>query len=340
MVMSPPSPTASKTTTVPPAPEPPVLESQDLIASLPAPVFRLLVIFARPISTLRTVGEVLCWSPDRRVESWMVVGLWWGVCMGSGHAFRWLLPAILFLPLVPLSQLWLKSSNIGAGSSSIDDKRDGGSATQSTTTESVLLTLNDLHSLHALLPPSPIPDISSIYARFRQLGPLRLVRGLGVIWTTWIILGHIIGFRPLLAILGTIVLLLPSPTLAHVVDLLSRSLAVRRSLALLFLFVFGSPPEHSYRFSLDFSPLGWAKSKWATSRRPSLAFAFQPTFETKDKSALHGSAIVDDEDETEENPIYFRFEVHENHRWWMGLDWTSALLPQERPSWYDLRYVI
>jgi hypothetical protein len=35
------------------------------------------------------------------------------------------------------------------------------------------------------------------------------------------------------------------------------------------------------------------------------------------------------------DPIYFRFEVHENQRWWMGLDWTGALLPQERPSWCD-----
>jgi hypothetical protein len=320
--MVPPSPTTSKTQVVPPQAEAPILESQDIITSLPAPIFRLLVIFAGPISHFRTISEVLCWNPNRRVESWMMVGIWWGVCLGAVHAFRWLLPALLFLPLVPLSQLKLGNR---------ETKKDGGSAGQSTTTESVLLTLNDLHSIQALLPPSPIPDISSIYARFRQLGPLRLTRGLAVIWTTWIILGHIIGFRALLAFIGSIILLLPSPTLAHIVDLLSKSLVVRRTVALLFLFTFGSPPEHSYRLSLDFSPLGWAKSKWAASRRPSLAFAFKPTFDKK--AALNGSAIVDDDDEKEENPIYFRFEVHENHRWWMGLDWTSALLPQERPSW-------
>jgi len=324
--MAPPSPTTSKAPTSNVAgPDAQVLESQDIIASLPAPIFRLLVIFAKPISTFRTAAEVVCWNPHRRVESWMLVGVWWGICLGAGHVFKWLLPALLFLPLVPLSKLRLRKSEGGEG------KKDGMSIGQSTTTESVLLTLNDLHSIHALLPPSPIPDISSIYARFRQLGPLRLVRGLGVIWTTWIILGHIIGFRALLAIGGSIILLLPSPTLAHTVDLLSKSLAVRRAVALIFLFIFGSPPEHSYRMSLDFSPMGWMKSKWAASRRPSLAFAFRPTFEKK--GPVSGSAIVDDEDETEENPIYFRFEVHENHRWWMGLDWTSALLPQERPSW-------
>jgi hypothetical protein len=31
--------------------------------------------------------------------------------------------------------------------------------------------------------------------------------------------------------------------------------------------------------------------------------------------------------------VRFTFTVYENQRWWMGLDWTAALLPGERPSW-------
>lgn len=31
--------------------------------------------------------------------------------------------------------------------------------------------------------------------------------------------------------------------------------------------------------------------------------------------------------------VQFTFMVYENQRWWMGLDWTAALLPGERPSW-------
>jgi hypothetical protein len=33
------------------------------------------------------------------------------------------------------------------------------------------------------------------------------------------------------------------------------------------------------------------------------------------------------------NALRFLFTVYENQRWWMGLDWTAALLPGERPSW-------
>ena len=31
--------------------------------------------------------------------------------------------------------------------------------------------------------------------------------------------------------------------------------------------------------------------------------------------------------------LRFLFTIYENQRWWMGLDWTAALLPNERPSW-------
>ncbi|KAF9562764.1 hypothetical protein CPC08DRAFT_662667 [Agrocybe pediades] len=31
--------------------------------------------------------------------------------------------------------------------------------------------------------------------------------------------------------------------------------------------------------------------------------------------------------------LRFLFTIYENQRWWMGLDWTAALLPGERPSW-------
>jgi hypothetical protein len=31
--------------------------------------------------------------------------------------------------------------------------------------------------------------------------------------------------------------------------------------------------------------------------------------------------------------LHYTFTVYENQRWWVGLDWTQALLPNERPSW-------
>ncbi|KAK8864376.1 hypothetical protein IAR55_001624 [Kwoniella newhampshirensis] len=309
-----------------------LLQTHDLVASLPTPYLRLLILFARPVALFKRVLEVLAWKNGRRVESWMMVGTWWALCLGSGPAFRYLLPPLIFLPLLPLSKLRLKSSS---------KEPPQNTPTDPSTPESLLRTLADLNAIYGLLPPSPFPTTASIYSRFSQLGVVRLVRGLVVLWATWLILGHFVGFRILLALVGSVILLLPSPPLAHFLNLLSKSLLARRLLALMFLFTFGSPPETSYRFSLHFSLWGWLKSKWTVSRRPSLAFAFRPKMSQPPAS---GSALATDEDgESEgeaghdkvENPIYFRFEIHENQRWWMGLDWTSALLPQERPSWCD-----
>ncbi|ODO08837.1 hypothetical protein L198_00570 [Cryptococcus wingfieldii CBS 7118] len=311
----------------PPLPSPTTqLQSHDLVASLPAPYLRLLVLFARPIKATRHALEVLLWTPRRRVESWMVVAAWWALCLGSQPAFRYMLPPLLFLPLIPLTTLRLTQ-----GGKKLPDNTPSSPSTPDT----LLLTLADINAVYALMPASPLPATSDIYARFRQLGVVRLVRGLAVIWGTWLVLGQFVfGYRTLLALLGTIALLLPSPPLAHLITLLSNSLLVRQLLALAFLFTFGSPPETSYRFKLNFSLWGWLKSKWAASRRPSSTFSFRKPAE---KSSIHVGKKEDHEDDSVkvEDPIYFRFEIHENQRWWMGLDWTSALLPQERPSWCD-----
>lgn len=38
---------------------------------------------------------------------------------------------------------------------------------------------------------------------------------------------------------------------------------------------------------------------------------------------------------TQKYETRFEFAIYENQRWWIGLDWTAALLPNERPSWSD-----
>lgn len=88
----------------------------------------------------------------------------------------------------------------------------------------------------------------------------------------------------------------------------------------------------------------WINGKWQSSRRPSLAFRLLAVNDSAIDDQPHGgpegdprtpSGVSDHSVPTTSEPLYFRFELQENQRWWMGLDWTSALLPQERPSWCD-----
>ncbi|TXT04865.1 hypothetical protein VHUM_03948 [Vanrija humicola] len=294
-----------------------VVQPADLVAALPAPLLRLLVLFSGPTAVLRAALEILAWKPERRLESYLVLLGWWATCLGFTYAFALLLPPLVFAPLIPLGRLRL-------GKSSIPPLHP--SPTAPATSETLLLSVSDMYRIHALLPPNPIPPLSAVYARFRQLGARRLVRGLLVLWGVWLALGRALGIRVLLGLVGSVLILAPSPLLAHTVHLLSKSLAVRRAVALTFLFIFGSPPGADYKGS---SPLGWLRAKWAASRSPSLTLVFNAENEADD-------ADEDDDDFIANgSPIYFKFEMFENQRWWMGLDWTSALLPQERPSWCD-----
>lgn len=59
-----------------------------VIASLPVPLVRLLVVFAREIRFLRTAGQVVRWRGESSVASWCVVAAWWGVCLGGDAVWR------------------------------------------------------------------------------------------------------------------------------------------------------------------------------------------------------------------------------------------------------------
>ena len=49
--------------------------------------------------------------------------------------------------------------------------------------------------------------------------------------------------------------------------------------------------------------------------------------------ALSTTESGSSETATTTESLRFLFTIHENQRWWMGLDWTHALLPGERSSW-------
>ncbi|KAJ7497143.1 integral peroxisomal membrane peroxin-domain-containing protein [Mycena latifolia] len=65
--------------------------------------------------------------------------------------------------------------------------------------------------------------------------------------------------------------------------------------------------------------------RWAVYRLVAAA-----TGQPLPQSALSAAAAAAP---TPTKSLRFLFTVYENQRWWMGLDWTAALLPAERPSW-------
>lgn len=55
--------------------------------------------------------------------------------------------------------------------------------------------------------------------------------------------------------------------------------------------------------------------------------------ETKEAATLDREVDGTEAGEEDEEDVEVQFTVFENQRWWVGLDWTHALLPGERASW-------
>ncbi|KAJ7727667.1 integral peroxisomal membrane peroxin-domain-containing protein [Mycena maculata] len=158
-------------------------------------------------------------------------------------------------------------------------------------------TVASEHTLQAAV--ADLTAIESLIPAFPALpailaAPKVLLRASLVLYVPYLLLTHLIRLRVLVAIGGTILLAWRASWAVALRNSLWRSAWFRWSIYHLSAAVTGQP-----------LPL-------ASQSALSTATAAVPT-PTKS--------------------LRFLFTVYENQRWWMGLDWTAALLPAERPSW-------
>ncbi|KAJ6607777.1 integral peroxisomal membrane peroxin-domain-containing protein [Mycena sp. CBHHK59/15] len=147
-----------------------------------------------------------------------------------------------------------------------------------------------------------VADLSAIDALLPALpalsptlaAPKTLLRVSLILYVPYLLLTHLVRLRVLVAVAGTVLLVWRAPWVLALRNSLWRSAFVR----------------------------------WALYRAAA-ALTGQP-LPLAAHSALSAAAVAAP---APTKSLRFLFTVYENQRWWMGLDWTAALLPQERPSW-------
>jgi hypothetical protein len=127
------------------------------------------------------------------------------------------------------------------------------------------------------------------------LSPKSLLRISLILYVPYLILTHLVAIPTLLGIAGTLLLTHRAPWATTLRRILWSSAHVRWTLYTLWSLLSGTPLP---------PPLAPPP---ASSPAPALG--------------------------TPGTAIRFLFTIYENQRWWVGLDWTAALLPSERPSW-------
>ncbi|KAH9945640.1 integral peroxisomal membrane peroxin-domain-containing protein [Amylocystis lapponica] len=165
------------------------------------------------------------------------------------------------------------------------------------TEDTLQRAIADLTTIHSLLPNFPSPSSS--------LPPGVLLRVCAISYIPYLILTHIVRLRVVLAISGTILLTWRARWTGLIRRTLWRSAFLRWGVYRTWAFLSGQrlPPQtHSIQSA-------------AVSAGP-------PSPSSASTSPVQPGHF-----------LRFLFTVYENQRWWMGLDWTAALLPGERPSW-------
>ncbi|KAF7311677.1 Peroxin/Ferlin domain-containing protein [Mycena kentingensis (nom. inval.)] len=140
---------------------------------------------------------------------------------------------------------------------------------------------------------SLLPSIPAISPSLRD--PALLARASAMLYVPYLLLTLLVRLRVLVAIAGSVLLSWRAPWAVALRNSLWRNAWFRWSLYRVSAFITGQPLPLAAHTTLSAS----------TSLAP--------------KSTTKS--------------LRFLFTIHENQRWWMGLDWTAALLPAERPSW-------
>ncbi|KAI0373415.1 hypothetical protein BV20DRAFT_735359 [Pilatotrama ljubarskyi] len=167
------------------------------------------------------------------------------------------------------------------------------------TEDTLQRAINDLTTIRTLL-----PSLQSVSSATSIPPPIVLLRVFSVLYVPYLLLTYLVRLRILLAISGTILLTWRSRWAA----------VIRRGF--------------------------WrsAHFRWATYRAWSV-ISGQPlppiklSPESQSEAKLVSLASSPKAQPCPGTSIRFLFTIYENQRWWMGLDWTAALLPGERPSW-------
>ncbi|KAG8890716.1 hypothetical protein FRB98_006220 [Tulasnella sp. 332] len=267
----------------------------NFVTNTPPPVVRLLVELAPLVGLARWAAQVCSWKSTYVSESWLAIFVWWAICLSSEVAFKYLLPFIILSPIA-LRQLAPRVPVLRRWA-------PVSNAVVPATESTVSTALADVQALESLLPHwPPLPETLP--------PPPVIARILLTLYVPYLLATTFISAKVLVAVAGTAVLAWRSPWLCASRKILARSGWVQFLIHQSWAALTGLPQPAAGSFSLTSSP-----------RKP-LEKISPTTINGLDTPELPEPAVV-----------RFTFSVMENQRWWVGLDWTAALLPSDRPSW-------
>ncbi|KAG0369014.1 peroxisome- protein [Gamsiella multidivaricata] len=315
---------------------------------VPASVTLLLSYSAPSIHACHRLLQLLTWTSDRSVKSFLLLFAWWAICLGTETFLIFGLHSTLILYI---GHLWIKSrkaTKVAADiplpqspgtphsgkfsfSSSVISNRSNSllsstSARHPTTTQlEQAVTLREIQEIldHWAAWNRNLDRIET-YLDWSDRSRTQLVLFLvAFTYVPWLILNYFVPMRFILVVLGSIAICWRAPWFTVLWAVAVKLQAFSPLLQLIPYWPYRPEVSASYRKKKRFSV------KDIISRAIGQRKKSDSDVDTSYKTST-GYDIEEDH-----ATMYYKFVLYENQRWWLGLEWTPMMLPNDRAPWTD-----
>ncbi|GAA5918141.1 hypothetical protein JCM1841_005271 [Sporobolomyces salmonicolor] len=343
--------------TTPPASEEP--SPTDLLLATPPTLLKLFALSAPIIHAAATFCQLVTWQHPSFFASLLVLLGWWALCLfGRWIALYGLNAVILVYILSTYFSTARRANKPSSATTSPSSSAYRHARPPTLTPAAYAQLLTSAHFLFAHLQTFRTTVIHPLSLQF-HFGPLRpstpapaytTARLLVTSYPAYLLLTYLVPLRYILLVVGTVAILWQAPFFRTLRTLLWRSAAVRWACRLALGVLCGGKgvreewartksgvgvPGLLGRRKYGAAKTGLVEEKTVKKARRASSVSkvgVEGVIPEAGEDVLAGEDIesVDGDED-----VQVQFTVFENQRWWVGLDWTHALLPGERASWTD-----
>lgn len=334
---------------------------------IPIPLLKLLVVLGPTLQCISRLIDILMWRTSQPRQSVLIVLLWIMSCLWTWQLLAFGLPMLI---LYKLGKDWLSVKTSKSRREAMekarseqrqlreeklkrdryhDEEDDEVSRLQQQKEEEDELisrkirpegqvslddTLQDLVIVNGFI-DHVVLNLKRVWIHLDGSKSDTVVSVLSILlytWPVWIILNWILGAHMILAIVGAGLLISPSPWFNTIILAMRRNIILKHLLAATWAYGVAF-------ITTTVGHLSWPqKSVKKTIVVKNWIFSVLSRAKTEKSKAL--KLIETDGNNVDvstgtRSEMIFQFEVFENQRWWLGVNWTTNMMPSERSPWTD-----
>lgn len=312
-----------------------VHQKSPLLIATPPQITRALAYSHPFLIPLNKVAGLVTWTTGDPWESFLLVSAFWAATLYGDVLIRWIAPILLVTTLVLAMYIRRYSPLSSTGWTQLqqDDKKDKESKVRHyKSLDEIVETLNLFTSRCNIL-LEPLVRLTDFLSTQRsatsattQPALITLFIRLVLLTPVWILLTlpplYIVTTRRVILVVGSIGLTWHSRPARMSRTILWRSRLLRRCLSLITGLELASANLHR----------SGSMSSTTKAMRDANALAATLKARKKNKPVANGSRR---NSAIRSEGIRFSFALFENQRRWLGVGWTTSMLPTERAAWTD-----